>query len=74
MPKPSFREATASLCLSGPDLAELFGTSAQHIRQMKLDPTKAGARPAPDGWEAVLAAIAREKGGELARLAEELEG
>lgn len=68
----TFKEATELLCLTGPELAEIFGVSAQSIRQARLDPEKVGYRTPPAGWEAKLAELAGAKGGELAALAEEL--
>ena len=61
------------LCLSSPELALIFEVKAQTIRQARLDLTKAGYRRPPKGWEKKLAKIARARGGELAKLAEELE-
>jgi hypothetical protein len=69
----SFREAADLLCLTGPALAELFGLQPQTIRQMRLNPDNPNYRRAPDGWEKVLAKLARERGGELAQLAKQLE-
>lgn len=74
MPKPSFKHATDLLCLSSPELAQIFKANAQTIRQARLDPTNAGYRRPPDGWEKKLAELARARGGELVKLAEELEG
>ena len=71
---PSFKESTDILRMSAPELAEIFGLSAQAIRQARQDPTRPGHRTAPRGWEQKLATIARTKGGQLVKLAEELEG
>jgi len=73
MGKPTFRQATQALCLSAPALSAMFGVPAQSIRQAKLDPSKRGYRPAPAGWEAVLAKIARQRGKEMEALARALE-
>lgn len=73
MSQPSFREATDLLCLSAPEASSLFGRPAQTIRQMRLDADHPNWRPPPDGWEAILAKIARKKGGQLVRLADALE-
>jgi hypothetical protein len=69
----SFKEATDALGLSAPELAELFGRPAQSIRQMRLDPEHNSYRPPPDGWERILAPIAKERGIVLYDLAQELE-
>ena len=45
----------------------------QRIRQARLDPSHANRRPAPDGWESAIAKLARDRAGELVKLAEELE-
>ena len=74
MPEPSFKHVTDLLCLPSPELAELFNAKPQTIRQMRLDPTKAGYRRPPKGWEKKLATLARARGGELVKLAEKLEG
>ncbi len=74
MTRPTFKDATNVLCLSGRELSELFGLPVQSVKQARMDSTNPGARPAPQGWERVLASIARRKGGELVKLAEELGG
>ena len=74
MVSPRFKKATDLLCLSAPEVAELLGSTPQSIRQARLDSKKAGHRQPPAGWEAKLAKLARERAGELVKLAEELEG
>ncbi len=68
----TFKEATDALGLTAPELAEMFGVSAQTIRQARLDPEHVGHRSPPSGWEEKLAAVAKKKGGELAELAKAL--
>ena len=70
----TFKEATDLLCLSAAELADIFGVSAQTARQYRLDGSKDGYRTPPQGWQTVLSPIARDRGGELVKLAEELEG
>jgi len=69
----TFKDVVDRLRLTGPELSELFGVSAQTIRQAKLDPSKDGYRSPPRGWAQTLARIAKERGGELLTLAKELE-
>jgi len=42
-------------------------------RGARLDPEGSSFRRPPDGWEKAIAKLARERAGELAKLAEELE-
>lgn len=72
MPK-TFREATDMLSMTGPELAELFGVSAQTIRQCRMDPNSRGYRTPPTGWEKELAKVAKARAAEITRLARELE-
>ena len=50
------------------------GRVPQTIRRARLDPETRGYRPPPTGWEKAIANLARERAGELVKLAEELEG
>jgi hypothetical protein len=68
-----FREAMDALGLSAPEAAAALGLQPQTVRMMRMDPSAAGYRRPPEGWERVLAKLARERGGELAQLAEQLE-
>ena len=43
------------------------------IRQARLDPASSSYRRPPAGWESAIAKLARERAGELVKLAEELE-
>jgi hypothetical protein len=71
--RPSFKETTDALGLSAPELAEVLERPTQSIRQMRLDPAHPSYRPPPDGWERVLARIAKERGIVLYDLASALE-
>jgi hypothetical protein len=68
-----FREALDALGLTAPEAAAAFGLQPQTIRLMRMDPSAAGYRRPPEGWEKVLAKLARQRGGELAQLAERLD-
>ncbi len=69
----TFRETADLLCLTAPELADLFGVRPQTVRQWRLDEDSPSYRRPPDGWQAVLAPIARKRGAALAQLAERLE-
>ena len=71
-----FIQATDQLvkCHSQRDVSDVLGIDVQRIRQARLGTEKAGRRPPPAGWEQAIAKLARERAGELVRLAEELEG
>ena len=72
-----FREASSRAigsCITLADIADELGPAPQTIRRARLDSKTRGYRPAPDGWEKAIAKLARERGGELVKLAEELEG
>ena len=72
-----FTEATDRLtaCPTHQDIAEAAGwTSVQTVRQARLDPSSSSYRRPPDGWGPAIAKLARERAGELVKLAEELEG
>ena len=71
-----FSTATEKLC-SCPehgDIAAELGVSVQLIRQARLSGDKSGYRGPPDGWEKVVAKLARQKATELDELADELDG
>lgn len=55
------------------ELAEAFGVSVYSIQQARLVPGAAGYRSPPEGWEPVLARLARERAGRLLDLADELD-
>jgi hypothetical protein len=56
--------------LTGPfsqaEVAAALGVELQHFRQMRLDPTNRGHRPAPSGWREQLAPLASTIRAELA--------
>ncbi len=72
----NFRDAsdglTASVTLSR--IAETMGVAGNTVLRARMDRNNPNARPAPAGWEKAIAKVARERAGELVRLAEELEG
>ena len=63
---------TASRTLS--DVSGEAGVSDGLIRQARLDPTTSSYRSPPEGWEKAIAKLARERAGELLKLADELDG
>jgi hypothetical protein len=58
-----FKTATDRVagCISHAEIAEAAGVSVQTIRQARLDPSAAGHRPPPAGWQVILAKLAQEK-------------
>ena len=73
MVSPRFKRATDLLCLTSPEAARLLDSTAQSVRQARLDSDKDGHRSPPSGWEKKLAKLARKRGAELFELADELE-
>ena len=69
-----FKEAMDAVGVTAVELGEELGSPAQSIRQARLDPDNANYRPPPQGWEKVLARLARERCPDLKRLAELDEG
>ena len=71
-----FREATDRLksCHSLRDVAKAAGASYASARQARLSKVHTNYRTPPAGWEQAIAKLARERAGELVKLAEELEG
>jgi len=61
-------------CVTLDDIAGASGVSDSIIRRARLDPEGPSFRRPPAGWENAIAKLARERAGELVRLAEELEG
>ena len=74
MTLPRFKTATDLVCLTAPEAAKLLGSTVSSIRQARLGTEKAGHRRPPQGWQKAIAKLARERAGELVKLAEELEG
>ena len=60
-------------CPTHDDIARAADIGVQTVRQARMDPTAAGYRSPPAGWEQAIAKLARETAGELMKLAEELE-
>lgn len=71
----TFKQATDALagCYSLDEIADALGVSANTVRRARMVAGNPNARPAPERWEPVLAKLARSRGGELAKLADELE-
>ncbi|HYW07455.1 MAG TPA: hypothetical protein VE913_10885 [Longimicrobium sp.] len=71
----AFREATDRLIdtVSLADLAKELGVSHGLLRQARLSTSASSYRSPPAGWEAAVAKLARERGGELLKLADDME-
>jgi hypothetical protein len=71
----AFREATDRLIdtVSLVDLATELGVSHGLLRQARLSSSASSYRSPPAGWEVAVAKLARERGGELLRLADDME-
>ena len=72
----SFVEITDRLMASNvglQEIAEALNVSYSTVRATRLSPSSPSHRNPPDGWERAVAKLVRKKGGELAKLAEELE-
>ena len=54
-------------------IAKELGVAENTVLRARMDPASANARSAPGGWESVIAKLARDRAGELVKLAEELE-
>lgn len=60
-------------CLTHAEIAEATGVSVQTVRQARLALDHPNNRPPPQGWQKAIATLARERAGELVKLAKELE-
>jgi hypothetical protein len=71
----SFKQATDKLGerVTAADIAAQFGAHPNTIARARLERASPAYRSPPEGWERVLARLAREKAADLTRLAEELE-
>lgn len=72
----NFRKATDDLLagISHEELAKALGVSVPTVRQARLaDDAKAHRRP-PDGWEAAVAKLAKQRAEHFRRLADRLAG
>lgn len=69
-----FRNATDQLIqrITLVDIAEACGSAVNSIERARLDVDSRHHREPPPDWEAAVARLARERGLELVRLAEEL--
>ena len=56
------------------EIADALGVSYSTVRATRLPAGSSSHRNPPAGWEKAMAQLARERGGELVKLAEELEG
>ena len=54
-------------------IAEALGVAASTVRASRLDPSSPNYRKPPDEWRKKLSKAARGRGGDLVKLAEELE-
>ena len=73
----NFKEATdraGQLGLTQAEIAEALGIAHSTVRASRLDPSSPNYRKPPAGWREKLLKAAHERGGELVRLADELEG
>jgi len=70
-----FKKATEELMagMTRGQIAAALGVSEATVRQARLDDSARAHRNPPEGWEATLAKLARQKGDRLRRLAERLE-
>lgn len=68
-----FKTATDLLGLPASDLAEGFGLRPQTIRQMRLAPDSISFRNPPDGWQKVVARLAKERAKGLKALIDAME-
>ncbi|HUF69813.1 MAG TPA: hypothetical protein VMM79_14310 [Longimicrobiales bacterium] len=55
------------------DLAREMGVSQNGVLQARLDPAAASYRRPPEGWQAVVARMARKRADDLLKLADALE-
>ena len=69
-----FKKATDELLanLSHDELASALGVSVPTVRQARLDGAAKAHRNPPEGWEAKVAKLAKQRAERLARLAERL--
>lgn len=67
-----FKEATDVLtdCISLSDVAEAAGVALNSVARARMEGPN--SRPPPEGWEAVVARLARRRAGDLEELARDL--
>ena len=68
-----FKTATDLLGLSASELAEEFGLQPQTIRQMRLAPNSVSFRNPPEGWQKIIARLAKGREKQLRALVDVLE-
>ena len=71
-----FKQATdraTTTCITLADIASAAGVTHHSVRRARLDPGTASYRTPAAGWEKAIAKLARERAGDLVKLAEELE-
>jgi len=71
----NFKDATDQLIdrVTLPEIAAACGASVNAVERARMDPASNSYRTAPPGWEQAVARLARERGGELFRLADAIE-
>ena len=71
----NFKDATDQLIgrVTLPEIAAACGASVNAVERARMDPEGTSYRNAPPGWEIAVARLARERGGNLLRLADALE-
>jgi len=69
-----FKRATEELMagMTRGEIAEALGVSEATVRQARLDESANAHRNPPEGWEAKVAKLAKQRADRLARLAERL--
>lgn len=69
-----FKKASEELMagMTRGQIADALGVSEATVRQARLDPSAKAHRSPPDGWEAVLARLARKRAESLQKLADKL--
>lgn len=71
-----FREATDTLLaanVTAEVIADVLGVSRNTVLRARMDPSSPNTRPAPQGWERKLSALARQHSATLASLADQLD-
>ncbi len=71
-----FKRATEELMagMTRGEIADALGCSEATVRQARLDDTANAHRNPPQGWEAKVAKLAKQRADRLARLADRLSG
>lgn len=70
-----FRDAVDRIreCPTREEIAGAIGVSIHSVIQAMLPEGSQGRRPAPAGWQAAVAKLARQRSAELQKLAEQIE-